>query len=61
MPGANVVATNEGTGVSRETVSDSGGEFVLTALQCGEINQLAAACLRLCFCFEQREEHGGIV
>jgi len=35
VPGANVVATNEGTGVTREAISDSGGEFVLTALPNG--------------------------
>jgi hypothetical protein len=35
VPGATVVATNEGTGVPRESVSDSGGEFVLTALPNG--------------------------
>ena len=35
LPGASVVATNEGTGVSREATSDSNGEFVLTALPSG--------------------------
>ena len=35
VPGANVVATHEGTGVSRDTVSDANGEFVLTALPAG--------------------------
>src|SRR5436190_15066676 len=35
VPGANVVATNEGTGVAREAVSDSNGEFVLSALPNG--------------------------
>jgi hypothetical protein len=35
VPGANVVATNEGTGVAREAVSDERGEFVLTALPNG--------------------------
>ena len=35
LPGANVVATHEGTGVSREVVSDANGEFVLTALPNG--------------------------
>src|SRR6266550_841417 len=35
LPGATVVATNEGTGVARETVSDTNGEFVLTALPNG--------------------------
>jgi hypothetical protein len=35
IPGATVVATHEGTGVSRETVTDSNGEFVLSALPSG--------------------------
>ena len=35
LPGATVVATNEGTGVAREAVSDTNGEFVLTALPNG--------------------------
>ncbi len=32
IPGANVVATNEGTGVARESVTDANGEVVLAAL-----------------------------
>ena len=35
IPGANVVATHEGTGVAREGVSDANGEFVLAALPNG--------------------------
>ncbi len=35
IPGATVVATNEGTGVTREGVSDSNGEFVFSALPAG--------------------------
>ena len=35
IPGATVVATNEGTGVSREAVTDANGEFVLSALPNG--------------------------
>ena len=35
IPGANIVATHEGTGVSRESVSDANGEFVLSALPSG--------------------------
>ena len=35
IPGANVVATHEGTGVTREGVSDANGEFVLSALPNG--------------------------
>jgi hypothetical protein len=35
IPGANVVATNEGTGVTRETVTDANGEVVLSALPAG--------------------------
>ena len=35
IPGATVVATHEGTGVSRETVTDANGEFVLSALPSG--------------------------
>src|SRR5689334_2361401 len=35
VPGASVVATNDGTGVTREATSDAGGEFVLTALPSG--------------------------
>ena len=35
IPGANVVATHEGTGVAREGVSDANGEFVLAALPSG--------------------------
>src|SRR2546421_9924911 len=35
VPGASVVATNEGTGVARESTSDANGEFVLTALPNG--------------------------
>ena len=35
IPGATVVATHEGTGVTRESVSDANGEFVLAALPSG--------------------------
>jgi outer membrane receptor protein involved in Fe transport len=35
IPGATVVATHEGTGVSREAVTDARGEFVLSALPSG--------------------------
>src|SRR6266516_832664 len=35
IPGAIVVATHEGTGVSREAVTDGNGEFVLAALPSG--------------------------
>jgi hypothetical protein len=35
IPGATVVATNEGTGVSREAVTDVHGEFVLSAMPSG--------------------------
>jgi hypothetical protein len=35
IPGATVVATHEGTGVSREAVTDTNGEFVLSALPAG--------------------------
>src|SRR5687767_2983472 len=35
IPGATVVATHEGTGVSREGVSDANGEFVFSALAAG--------------------------
>jgi len=35
VPGASIVATNDGTGVTREATSDAGGEFVLTALPSG--------------------------
>ena len=35
IPGATVVATHEGTGVSREAVTDVNGEFVLSALPNG--------------------------
>ena len=35
IPGATVVATHEGTGVSREGVSDANGEFVFSALPSG--------------------------
>src|SRR5687767_5189775 len=35
IPGATVVATHEGTGVARDSVSDSNGEFVLSALPSG--------------------------
>ncbi len=35
IPGASVVATHEGTGVTREAVSDANGEFVLSALPSG--------------------------
>jgi outer membrane receptor protein involved in Fe transport len=36
IPGATVVATHEGTGVSREAVTDANGEFVLSALPSGD-------------------------
>jgi hypothetical protein len=35
IPGANVVVTNEGTGVTRESVTDANGEVVLSALPAG--------------------------
>ncbi len=35
IPGANVVATHEGTGVSRDGVTDANGEFVFSALPNG--------------------------
>jgi outer membrane receptor protein involved in Fe transport len=35
IPGATVVATHEGTGVSRDVVTDANGEFVLSALPSG--------------------------
>ena len=35
MPGATVVATNRGTGVPREALTDARGEFVLSALPNG--------------------------
>ena len=35
IPGASVLATHEGTGVTREGVSDANGEFVLAALPSG--------------------------
>jgi Carboxypeptidase regulatory-like domain/TonB-dependent Receptor Plug Domain/TonB dependent receptor len=35
IPGANVLATHEGTGVARESVTDANGEFVLAALPNG--------------------------
>ena len=35
IPGASVVATHEGTGVSREGVTDGNGEFVFSALPSG--------------------------
>ena len=35
LPGATVVATNMGTGVARQSVTDMRGEFVLTALPVG--------------------------
>jgi outer membrane receptor protein involved in Fe transport len=35
IPGATVVATNEGTGVTREGVTDTNGEFVFSALPAG--------------------------
>jgi hypothetical protein len=35
IPGATVVATHEGTGVARDSVSDANGEFVLSALPSG--------------------------
>lgn len=35
IPGATVVATHEGTGIARESVSDERGEFVLSALPSG--------------------------
>src|SRR5438046_1293843 len=41
IPGATVVATHEGTGVSREAVTDANGEFVLAALPSGEARSLA--------------------
>src|SRR5688572_11892022 len=35
VPGANVIATHQGTGVARETVTDSRGEFVISAMPTG--------------------------
>src|SRR5262245_59143905 len=35
IPGATVVARHEGTGVSRQTITDLNGEFVLSALSSG--------------------------
>src|SRR6266540_5161529 len=35
IPGATVVATHEGTGVTRDAVTDANGEFVLSALPSG--------------------------
>src|SRR5881628_2442463 len=35
IPGATAVATHEGTGVSREAVTDANGEFVMSALPNG--------------------------
>lgn len=35
IPGANVVATHEGTGVAREGITDANGEFVFAALPSG--------------------------
>ena len=35
IPGANVIATHEGTGVAREGVTDANGEVVLAALPNG--------------------------
>src|SRR5262249_32890208 len=35
IPGATVVATNEGTGVARDAVTDVNGEFVMSALPAG--------------------------
>src|SRR5215203_723502 len=35
ITGASVLATHEGTGVARESVSDANGEFVLAALPSG--------------------------
>src|SRR5688572_19523331 len=35
IPGVTVVATHEGTGVARDSVSDANGEFVLSALPSG--------------------------
>ena len=35
VPGATVVATNQGTGVPREAITDERGEFVLSALPNG--------------------------
>jgi len=35
IPGASVIATHEGTGVSREATTDANGEFVLSALPSG--------------------------
>jgi hypothetical protein len=36
IPGASVVATHDGTGVSREGVTDANGEFVFSALPAGQ-------------------------
>ena len=35
VPGATVIATNQGTGVPREAVTDERGEFTLSALPNG--------------------------
>lgn len=35
IPGATVTVVHEGTGVSREAVTDANGEFVLSALPMG--------------------------
>src|SRR5688572_33221282 len=35
IPGATVIAAHQGTGVTREAVTDERGEFVLTALATG--------------------------
>jgi hypothetical protein len=35
IPGASIIATHEGTGVARESVTDANGEFVLSALPSG--------------------------
>jgi len=36
LPGVNVVVTHQGTNLTRETVSDSRGEFALPALPAGQ-------------------------
>src|SRR5436190_21932547 len=35
VPGASITATNEGTGITRTSVTDDGGEFTLAALPAG--------------------------
>jgi len=35
VPGANVIATHQGTGVPRETITDARGEFVISAMPTG--------------------------